>query len=148
MEDAGQDRAGDRQGFREQTIRRIDRRWESDAGAESGIFGGVVCQACGEFGTFMGMAGAIGSHRSGPFIHRGCRSLETDVRERRQRYCEVCRQIVDREAEGQGFERQYLCRACLETIEVEAPGRDLRELLWRLGKWRYRRMDGRRTPNW
>ena len=147
MKDAGQDRAGDRQGFREQTIRRIDRRWESDAGAESGIFGGVVCQACGEFGTFMGMAGAIGTHQSGPFVHRGCRTREAQVRKRQTLFCEICRQVVDREAGGQ-FERQHLCAACLHTIEAEAPGRHPRELLWRLGKWRYRRMCGRPTPKW
>jgi hypothetical protein len=148
VKDAGRDRAGDRQGFREQTIRRIDRRWEPDAEAESGIFGGVVCQACGEFGTFMGMAGAIGTHRSGPFIHRDCRTREAQVRRRQTRFCEICRQVVDREAAGQRFERQHLCAACLHTIEAEAPGRDPRELLWRLGKWRYRRMYGRPTPKW
>ena len=113
MKDAGQDRAGDRQRFREQTIRRIDRRWGSDAEAESGIFGGVVCQACGEFGTFMGIAGAIGTHQSGPFVHPGCRAREAQVRKRQTRFCEICRQVVDREAAGQRFDGStYAPPAC------------------------------------
>jgi hypothetical protein len=143
------DPAGNRQAFRERTIRRIAQRWEEDA--TEGIYGSEVCQTCGEFGTFMGMWGAVASHRHGVFTggvdHRHDDREIATAKRRRSRLCEVCRAAVKRDPEA-WCRRWWLCPACQETIHREAPGREANDLLHRLSRWRYWRMYSRPTPKW
>ena len=138
-----------RQAFRVRTIRRIANRWEENTG--QGIYGGEACQVCGEFGTFMGLWGAVASHRHG-FFTGGVRHRHDDwhideVKRRRSRLCEVCRARVRRGPEAQ-CGRSWLCPTCHETIAREAPEREASDLLQRLCRWRYWRMYSRPTPRW
>jgi len=138
-----------RQAFRVRTIRHIAKRWEKNAG--QGIYGGEVCQVCGEFGTFMGLWGAVASHRHGPFTggvrHRHDDQEVAEVKRHCSRLCEVCRARVRRGPESR-CARWWLCPTCRETVAREAPERKASDLLHRLSRWRYWRMYSRPTPRW
>ena len=147
--DSGRDRAERRrQAFREQTIRRLLRRWETGREGQPGVFGGVVCQVCGKFGTFMGVNAVIGLHRSGQFTHPWCSQAVNELRSRPTLFCEICRVEVPREEPGRRVARWTLCAACRDSLRVEAPSGRPEEVLWRLTRWRYWRMYGRPTPKW
>lgn len=136
--------------FGERTLRHLVATWP-EGPDDLGIHVGGVCQVCGGFAHFCGLAAAIGFHQRGELVrgayhHHSKRELEL-FGERRQRYCEICRGRVSREDPAVWAQRR-LCAGCLDAVARLAPGRTPEELVRRLTRWRYWRLNRVDRPRW
>jgi hypothetical protein len=136
--------------LRERTIRRLVAS-RPEGPDNFGIRCGGVCQLFGGFAHFSGLAAAIGCHQEGELVgglyhHHSVVELER-FRRREQRYCELCRARVSRE-DRPVWSHRRLCTDCIDAVARLAPGRTADELVHRLIRWRYRRLDRRDWPRW